>query len=135
MMRRIFLVAFMVTISFSPVLAGAQDSGLIPCGLDRDNNKIVEEHEQCHFEDLFRLGMNVIRFLITLSIPVAGIGFAYAGFLMVTSGGSEKNRDRAKEIFSKVGIGFLFLIAAWLIVWFITTTLLDSEYILLQGGQ
>jgi hypothetical protein len=59
----------------------------------------------------------VVKFiLIDLAVPIAAIMFAYAGFLMLTSGGETSKRAKAKSIFVNVAIGLALVAAAWLIV-------------------
>lgn len=90
----------------------------------------------CDFEKLVQLGRNIMNFLILLSIPIATIAFAWAGILMLTARGNESQVSKAKEIFTKVLIGFLFVLTAWLIVQLITGALLKKgtyEDLLKQG--
>lgn len=78
----------------------------------------------CGFPHLMELAKNIMDFLITVSIPLSAIVFAYAGFLFMTAAGNEGQVSRAKEIFTKVLIGFVFVLCAWIIVWSITNVLL-----------
>ncbi len=70
----------------------------------------------CGFPELLLLGKNIINYLILFSIPLAAIALAWAGFLYLSSAGSQSKMDDAKKIFTKVSIGFLFILTAWLIV-------------------
>lgn len=108
----------LVIILIVPVLVSAADPVVVPtnCG--------GKGQPECGFNDLMVLAKNVMNFLITVSIPLAAIAFAYAGYLMLTAAGSESQISHAREIFTKVLIGFVFVLSAWLIVWTITTTLL-----------
>lgn len=90
-------------------------------------NTSVCDGPNCDFPSLLKLAKNVMNFLILLSIPVFGIIAAYAGWTMLTSGGSEGARDKAKQMFTKGIVGFLWVLGAWLIVWTITTALLDPH--------
>ncbi|HEY4714972.1 MAG TPA: pilin [Candidatus Paceibacterota bacterium] len=92
----------------------------------------------CGWDQLMLLVAKVIDFLVFyLSLPIAAIAFAYAGFLLMTSGDNSGKRDQAKEIFRKVGLGLVIAMAAWLIVSTILTTLVDpallDKYSLLKG--
>ncbi len=104
---------------------GKDKSGLVPCG-----NK-TGDSEACDFNDLLALGTNLIKYLVLLSIPLAAISFAWAGFLYLSSGGNEDKATKAKEIFWKVLKGFLFVITAWLIVYTLTS-LLNPDFSLLK---
>ena len=91
-------------------------SGLIPCnGLDC---------QACH---LAQLSQNIINFLIGLSIPLAAVMFAYAGFLFFTSSAVNK-LGRARDIFKSVLIGFAIVLGAWLAVQTILHTVLSDQY-------
>jgi hypothetical protein len=108
----------------APVVASAQNF-VIPClGPVKNADGSVTD---CTFNDFMHLIKNVIDFLIILSIPMATIAFAWAGFLILTSGGNSGKIEQGKEIFWKVLIGFIFVLSAWLIVSLITTALLDEE--------
>jgi hypothetical protein len=61
-------------------------------------------------------------------LVLATMAFAYAGFILLTSGGSEGKKDEAKKIFTKVLIGYLWILGAWLLVYTITSVLLNSGY-------
>jgi hypothetical protein len=112
------LVAVFVTL---PLFTFAQqDAGGILGGL-------CENGKDCNFLDLMKLVSNVLKFLTLLTLPLATIGFAYAGWLLLTANGNEGKWSDAKEIFTKVLIGFIFVFAAWLIVRTITNALLDRS--------
>jgi hypothetical protein len=60
---------------------------------------------------------NVINFILYgMVIPIAAILFAYAGFELVTSGGSTEKRGIAKKVFTNVVIGLVIAMSCWLIV-------------------
>jgi len=80
----------------------------------------------CTFRDLVNLARNIINFLIIVSIPAATIAFAYAGFLFMTAQGNSSKISQARGIFIKVLIGFLFVLAGWLIVRTITSVLIKE---------
>ena len=82
---------------------------------------------ECDFTDFVQLAQNVVTFLILLSIPLATMAFAWAGWLLLTAGGNSGQVDHAKEIFWKVLKGFLFALTAWLIVRLITEALLNED--------
>lgn len=96
---------------------------LIVCGKTID--------DPCTFSDLVTLAQYLINDLIIISTLLATAAFAYAGYLLLTSGGSESIKSRAKDIFIKVLIGYLWILGAWLIVYTMTSVLLNSGYSLL----
>ncbi len=99
----IFLMLILPTFSFA--------AGLVP---DCDN---LTPTTQCDFTAFMTLIDTVIKFILfNMAVPIAAIMFAYAGFLMVTSGGSTESRTKAKSIFTNAALGLIFAAAAWLII-------------------
>lgn len=96
---------------------------LIVCG--------TEALGDCTFSSLITLAQNLINNLIVLSTFLATAAFAYAGFILLTSGGNESAKTKAKEVFRKVLIGYLWILGAWLLVYTITSVLLNPEFSLL----
>jgi len=85
----------------------------------------------CDFKALMQEGQYLINVMIILGVVVAIIGFAIAGALYIT--GVEKNINRAKGIFPKLGIGFILMLTAWFIVSQILIWLTGSaNYLTLQ---
>jgi len=119
---RPILIDFLLLVAFFllPQFLFAQsprETGLLPaCGAD------------CDFNHLMELANNVMRFIIMVSIPLTAIIFSYAGFLYITAAGNEHQIHHAHDIFIKVATGFFFILAAWLIVYLITSNLLDPAY-------
>ena len=92
-----------------PVLSFAQTTSLVPC-----DNSIAQP---CNFNALMVLINNIINFILYgMVIPIAAILFAYAGFELVTSGGSTEKRGIAKKVFTNVVIGLVIAMSCWLIV-------------------
>ena len=90
---------------------------LIPCNT-------TAHPEPCEFKHVMDLINNVISFILfDMVVPIAAIMFAYAGILLIFSGGDTGKRAKAKSIFINVAIGFIIAIAAWLIVEFILNLL------------
>ncbi|OGI90209.1 hypothetical protein A2911_02290 [Candidatus Nomurabacteria bacterium RIFCSPLOWO2_01_FULL_40_15] len=88
-------------------------AGLVPpCGVDPVTQKCI-----WGFNEFMILINTVIQFILfKMVVPIAAIMFAYAGFLLVTSGGETSKRTKAKTIFTNVAIGLIVAIAAWLII-------------------
>ena len=85
--------------------ATSTGSGLVPCTTN------------CSFNDLMTLVNTVIKFLLfDMAIPIAAIMFVYAGFELVTSGGSTEKRGLAKKVFTNTAIGLILAFACWIIV-------------------
>lgn len=78
---------------------------------------LVKCTENCGFYELLDLINRVIDFILfKMVVPIAAIMFAYAGFELVTSGGSTEKKSKAKSIFTNVAIGLIIAVAAFLIV-------------------
>ncbi|OHA89877.1 MAG: hypothetical protein A2832_01930 [Candidatus Zambryskibacteria bacterium RIFCSPHIGHO2_01_FULL_44_22b] len=91
--------------------------------------------EVCTFSHLIELTQNLITNLIIISTFLATAAFAYAGFLLLTSGGNESNKTKAKEMLGKVLKGYLWILVAWVLVYTITTVLLRPGLSLLGQPQ
>jgi len=121
---KFFLSLFILTFLILPAgVHAAIDTNLIVCnGLD------------CGFDDVIKLGINLINFLTVLATALSAVSFSYAGFLLITSGGDPGARKKAQEIFTKTAIGFVFVLGAWVIVYTLVNTLLvpDEGFILLK---
>ncbi len=107
--------------------------GIIPCG-NASSGSSAETigQQECNFQDLLALGQNIIKTLVKISIPVAAIAFAWAGFLYLSSGGDTSKIKQAKEVFWKVLWGFIFILTAWLIVYLATSLLAPGFNFLLN---
>ncbi len=83
--------------------------GLVPC--DNSSGNL------CDFNALMKLVNTVIKFILyDMVIPIAAIMFVYAGFELVTSGGSTEKRGIAKKVFTNAVIGLIIAVAAFLII-------------------
>ncbi|MEK7176892.1 MAG: pilin [Patescibacteria group bacterium] len=111
-MNKFLLLIPILLFSFLAQSVSAQGFDLIVC------DGVTEE---CTFDHLIELAQNVITALVLLSTFVAVLAFIYSGFLLMTSGGSESRKTQAKGIFTKVLIGYLWILAAWLLVYTITS--------------
>jgi putative copper export protein len=92
-----------------------------------DLNLIFCKNGNCTLNDLISLAQNLITAMVIFSTFLAVIAFAYAGFILLTSGGSESEKTKAKSVFTKVLIGYLWILGAWLLVYTITSVLIDEE--------
>lgn len=112
-----FMILALIAILTIPALSFAQKT-LVPCGItDAEILKVYPSYAHaCGFNDLLTLVNIVMSYILTFSISIAAIMFAYAGFTMVTSGGSAEKATKAKKIFTNVALGLIFVAAAWLIV-------------------
>jgi hypothetical protein len=120
---KLFPILFLFLIIAIPVFVKA---GIIPdCGITQPNGGVNKE---CGFDDFLQLINNVIDWIIRISIPVAAGVFAWAGFKYMTTGISDQ-KSAAKAMLVKVFVGFVFILAAWLIIGTIIKALLQNPNI------
>lgn len=85
---------------------GASSTGLVACS-----------GAECDFNALITTIDNVVNFLIfVIGFPIAAIIFAWAGILMITSGGSTSKRDQAKKLAGRVVVGLILALLSWIII-------------------
>jgi len=77
--------------------------------------------------DLAILAQNILNAAIVISIFLAAILFAYAGLKMVTAPANPGQRNQGKKLFYNVMVGFIIILAAWLIVNTIMSLLLTGN--------
>jgi len=80
----------------------------------------------CGYRDLLSLVNNIINWVIMISVPIAAGVFAWAGFIYMTTGVADQ-KSYAKDMIQKVFLGFVAILAAWIIVTTITNTLLSDK--------
>ena len=105
--KKIIIISALVLLLIIPVFSFvlAQDDGIVPCN-----------GPDCNFNSFVELGNRIIKFFITIGASLGAIAFAWAGWLYVTSGGNPGAIEKAKGIFWKVILGFVLMLASWLIV-------------------
>jgi len=96
-------------------------AGLVPCnnnaGPVTNGDGTVTPPIPCDFNAFMKLVNDGIDFILkSLAIPIAAVMFFYAGFLMVTSGGSTESRGKAKNIFTNTAVGIICIAGSWLVV-------------------
>ena len=92
---------------------------------------IVCTGPDCNFSSLIALAKALITDLVIISTFLAVASFAYAGIVLLSSGGNTSARTKAQGIFTNVLIGYLWILGAWVVVYTITSVLLKSGYSLL----
>lgn len=112
--------------------SGDASTGLIRCGREfvcdettytdasgketKSIVKIVNPDKMCDFDDLIDTVNRIITFMLLLALPIVAMLLAWAGGLLLFSGGSTSKRDEAKKIFFNAIIGLLIAFLAFLIV-------------------
>src|SRR3989344_7994975 len=138
-MRPIIFIATCVLIfvaTATPFTAQAvwvPDQPVVPCGIDI--SKLSPEQQAnvppgyanpCDFDGIIQLANNIISIGIYLAVLVAVAAFAYAGWLYLTSAGDTGKMKQAHTIFNNAAFGFIFVLAAWLIVTLILKALVKA---------
>lgn len=87
----------------------------------------------CQFSDLIRLANNFIQDLVVIATLVTTIVFLVAGFKLLTASftGNVGALKDAQRMFKNVVIGYVIILAAWIIVYTILHALVDPKYWLL----
>jgi Type IV secretion system pilin len=100
--------AFLVVgfLSLVPLMAWA--AGLVPCG-----GADEPACQTCHVMDLVN---NVIGWLVMILGTIAAIIIVYAGFKLVMSGGNRHAMEDAKELIRNMLIGYVIVLAGWLLI-------------------
>lgn len=87
-----------------PVIVAAQVG--IPCN-----------GPDCTFDSLIQLVNRIIKFLMFgVAVPLAAIGFMFVGAKMALSSNKESAKTEAKEAFGNIIMGFLIMLAAYVVV-------------------
>lgn len=98
---------------------------LVICG--KSGATGVQYTEACNFNHLVLVGQNAIYNLVLISTLLAVVVFIFAGFKLITSGGNSGKKDEAKKMLMKVLWGYLWILAAWLLIYTITKTLVNTD--------
>ena len=93
------------------------------------NQLITCEGNGCRLCDLVFLGQMLINFMVMIGSIVATIGFIWAGFLLVTSGGNQESRSKAKGIFTDVVVGLVIMLTGFIVVNTIMLMLVDQSFL------
>ena len=92
-------------------------SGLIPC-----------EGPECGFSDVMKLANNIVKFLLyDVSIPLAAIGFMWAGANLILSQNKESAWSDAKGRFESIGIGFGIMLGSYVLIKVVLYAFLNTD--------
>jgi len=70
----------------------------------------------CTAEDLQQLVVNVIRFLMEISLVIATLFILWGGFLLLTSGGSPERISSGKKAITAAIIGLVIVLVAFIAI-------------------
>ena len=124
-----FFLSYSVVVALcTPVLTFAQVMNGANCKPIIANSLIACEGPDCSFKDLMCLFVILIEWIVKISFLFAAIMFAYAGFILITSGGSTTARSEAQKMMTKTAIGFAWILGAWVVVNTIMSALVFKEF-------
>lgn len=84
----------------------------------------------CTFNDLITLANRIIRFLmIDVAVPLAALGFMYAGARLVIFQNKEGEWTKAKEIFGDIALGFGIILGAYVLIKTVLFAFLSAEQV------
>lgn len=114
----IFTVLVLVMVLFTfPVFGFAATDLKPPCSGD-----------DCTFTHFIEFFNQILKFIVIISIPIATAGIAWSGGKILLSAGKPEELTDAKKMFTKILIGFMFILGAWLIVYTISSALVKPEF-------
>ncbi len=108
-------------------IPGWQD--LIICGLDPKQPGVNTLYTHpCHIGDFIQLIKNGITDLVLFSTLVVVFMCVIAGLNLLKSQGNSSALTAAKDMMWKVLMGYVWILAAWVIVYFITSALIKADF-------
>ncbi|MCF7834246.1 MAG: hypothetical protein K9L98_03205 [Candidatus Pacebacteria bacterium] len=97
------------------------DTGLVVCGTRDDSGNITKK---CGFDSFIETINKIMFFAIyNIMLPISALSFAYAGGLILFSGGETAKIQKAKGIFTSVLWGVGWMIGAWLAIYSVVNIL------------
>jgi uncharacterized membrane protein len=111
MNKRAIIVGALTLVLFcgATYVLAAADDGTGPL-------KTCDGFADCDFQKFMDLIGKVFKWLVWISVPLATLGIGIGGLHLIFGGASEGERARGKTIIWDSIIGFVIVVAAWLIV-------------------
>lgn len=131
-MRPMEKILAAVALAALPAVASANN--LIKGNLSADDYCWTDNGSGC-IESVFGLFGDLVEVLISIASILAAMFIMYAGWLYLSSAGDESKVSEAKKVFKNVGVGFLLLLCAWLIVVSILESLGAKSWLLQFFGK
>ncbi len=85
----------------------------------------IDGYTPCNFNGLMLTIQHLLNIAMVAGVFAAIGGFCYAGFLLIK--GTAGADSKAKDIFQKVGVGFIIMLSAWFIVYQVLSWLTDNS--------
>lgn len=135
-MKKILALVFTFSITVLLIPGLVYGASLIPCGQPSGTPNIIVNGvsvvttNQCGFNDLLILFNTIVTFLMfTVAVPLAALRFMYAGVILVLNPSKEESRTKAVNIFQGVGVGFLVMLGAYVLIKGVIYSFLTAEQI------
>jgi hypothetical protein len=112
-MKRFLFGLIFAFLFIVPIVSLAQ---IVPC-----------DGVNCQTCDFVKLGNNLVTWLIGAMVSICAIAIVVGGLRMVTAGGDTGALESAKGLIKNAVIGFIILLAAWLIIDTILKVLLQGS--------
>ena len=90
---------------------------------------------ECTYKSLVDLVIVLIHDMVVISTLLAVITFIWVGIKLLGSGGNESAMTDAKKMLWNVVIGYLWILGAWVVVYTITSVLLNTGYTILGNPK
>ena len=108
-------IVILMSVLWLPILAHAD---IVTC-----------DGPDCSFKDLMSTFNELIKTIVIIGVAAVAIVMSWAGFKYLTAGGDTGKISEAHKVFSTALKGFIFMIAAYLIVQLLFSTLdVDSAF-------
>lgn len=106
---KLILFIFLIFILFLPFISHGAARGITWfCGGTYES--------ECTFQDLLDEVNNLVKWGTAFALSFSVIVLAWAGFIYMTSGGNPGERSKANTMLTKVVIGIILIVLAYLIV-------------------
>lgn len=132
--QKISTTVLVLTVLALPVVV--YGASLIPCGQPAGTPAIIvgiSPHvttNPCQFNDLFILANLIIHFLLyDVAVPLAALGFMYAGGRLVIFQDKEGEWTKAKGIFEDIALGFGIILGAYVLIKTVLLAFLTTEQV------
>ncbi len=126
-MKYSFILILILTALIAPLAASAgitpyttNSGSLIPLC---DPALTPNQGGACGLAKFTQLLANIIGFLNMVMIPLAGCMIAYAGFILLTSGGNAERVSKAHGMIKIAVIGVIILLGSYILVQFVFNAL------------
>ena len=131
-----FLLAVLIIsgLTYSFAAAAANWLPIVPCGRNSancspDDTNCQKAADPCKLCHLYQLASNIINFMLyDIAIPGAILLFVVAGYLYMSSRGSQDQVEKAKKTFWNTIIGIFIVFLSWLIIDSILKTIAAEEF-------